>query len=73
VPVILILFDAARRQAYWLHVQGYFREALARQPKKGAKTVRARVPMRQKVNHRAIAKLRELKWEARGRVTGVES
>src|SRR3954471_20440350 len=25
-PVILILFEASRRRAYWLHIQGFFRE-----------------------------------------------
>jgi len=72
-PVILILFSASRRRAYWLHVQGYFREDVPREPKKGAKTVRVRVPKRQVVNRRAIAKRRDLKWEARRRVTGEES
>jgi hypothetical protein len=66
MPVILILFDATRRRATWLSVQHYFREDEARRPKKGAKTVRVRVPMRQRVNRRAIAKMRELKWEALG-------
>jgi hypothetical protein len=35
-----------------------------RQPMKGAKSVRVRVPMRQVVNRRAIAKMRDLKREA---------
>jgi hypothetical protein len=70
MPVILILFEATRRRAYWLHVQGYFREHLARRPKKGAKTVRVRVPQRRVVNRRAIALVRDLKGEARGRVAG---
>jgi hypothetical protein len=70
MPVILILFDATRRRAYWLHVQGYFREDRARRPKKGAKTVRVRVPEGRVVNRRAIALIRDLKWEARGWVTG---
>ena len=65
MPVILILFDASRRRAYWVHVQGYFREEATRQPRKGAKTVRVRVPMRQTVNRRAIATMRILKQEAR--------
>src|SRR5271155_3298845 len=30
-PVILVLFDATRRQAYWLHVQRFFQEDNARQ------------------------------------------
>lgn len=63
VPVILILFDASRRRASWLHVQGFFASVVGRQPRKGAKTVRARVPIRQVVNRRAVATWRELKWE----------
>ncbi len=62
-PVILMLFDASRRRAYWLHVQGYFGEEETRRPKRGAKTVRVRVPRRQIVNRRAIAKMRTLKWK----------
>jgi hypothetical protein len=62
--VVLILFDASRRRAYWLVIQHYFREVVARQPKRGAKTVRIRVPRRQIVNRRAIAMMRDLKWEA---------
>src|SRR5437588_10609607 len=57
----LVLYDATRRRAYWLPVQRYFREDVARQPKKGAKTVRVRVPRRQVVNRRAIATLRLIK------------
>jgi hypothetical protein len=71
MPVILILYDATRRRASWLHVQRYFREEATRQPKKGAKTVRVRVPMRQAVNRRAIAAMRKLKQEPFGRVMRV--
>lgn len=60
-PVILVLFDATRRRACWLWVQGYFREDATRQPAKGARTVRVRVPIRQAVNRRAIARIRKLK------------
>jgi hypothetical protein len=73
MPVILILFDASRRRAYWLAVQRYFRADVARQPKKGAKTIRVRVPRRQAVNRRAVAKMRELKWEALSPWKGEES
>jgi hypothetical protein len=61
VPVILILFDATRRRAFWLSIQQYFEENVSRQPKKGTKTVRVRVPKSQSVNRRAIAKMRDLK------------
>ena len=72
-PVILVLFDASRRRAYWLAFQGFFREDVGRRPKKGAKTVRVRVPIRQVVNRRAVAKWRELKWEARAGALGEQS
>jgi hypothetical protein len=64
MPVILILFDASRRRAYWLPIQSYFREPGGPQPKKGARTVRVYVSTRQVVNRRAIAKMRDLKREA---------
>jgi hypothetical protein len=64
LPVILILFDASRRSTCWLAIQQYFKGDLGRRPKKGAKTVRIRVPKRQVVNRRAIAKMRELKGAA---------
>ena len=69
-PVILILFDASRRRAYWLHVQAYFRRDSSRPPKQGAKTVWVRVPGRQRVNGRAVSTRRDLKWEAWGQVSG---
>jgi hypothetical protein len=72
-PVILILFSGLRRRGHWLFVQGYFREDGSRQPKKGAKTVRVRVPARQVVNRRAIAKIRDLKRVARPRIVGGDS
>jgi hypothetical protein len=68
MPVILIVFDATRRRAYWLHVQGFFRDDAARRPKRVAKTVRVRVPKRQVVNRRAIALIRDLKWDTRRRM-----
>jgi uncharacterized protein DUF4365 len=71
-PVILILFDASRRRACWLSVQNYFSEDAARRPKHGAKTVRVRVPRRQAVSRRAVAKMRDLKWAARIWAVGEE-
>jgi hypothetical protein len=61
MPVVLVLFDAVCRRAYWLAVQRYFDEDEGRQPKHGAKTVRVRVPGRQRVNRRAIQRIRELR------------
>jgi hypothetical protein len=70
MPVILVLFDASRRRAYWSDIQTYFHEDATRRPKKGAKTVRVRIPKRQLVTRRAIATMRELKQAARSRLAG---
>lgn len=61
MPVILVLFDATRRKAYWLGVQGYFREDPARRPKKGAKTVRVHVPKNRRMGRAGIKQICELK------------
>jgi hypothetical protein len=68
VPVFLVLFDATRRRAYWLHVQPYFRKGASRQPKKSARTVRVYVPRRQAIGRRAVATMRELKRKADVRI-----
>jgi hypothetical protein len=70
LPVMLILFDASRRRAYWLDVQRYFQEEPARRPKAGLKTVRVRIPRRQVVNRRAIARMRAIKGESELRLIG---
>src|SRR5262249_53350405 len=72
-PVILVLFDAGARRAYWLAVQRYFREAAARQPKTGAKTVRVRIGKHQTLNGRAVRKIRNPKQQTQGPVMEVLS
>lgn len=67
-PIVLIVYDATRAKAFWLPVQHYFQEAGTVQPKKGAKTVRVRVPSAEVVDRDAILKMRDLKWEALVRV-----
>lgn len=63
VPVILILFAASRRRAYWLWAQNYFSKDAFRQPKKGAKSVRVRVPQRQPVARKAVVAWRDIKLQ----------
>ncbi|HTU16840.1 MAG TPA: DUF4365 domain-containing protein [Gemmataceae bacterium] len=72
MPVILILFTASQRRAHWMCVQNYFKKDRARQPRKGAKTVRVRVPRRRPVTSRAVAAWRELKRQALQRAKGGE-
>ena len=66
MPVFLILFDSSRRRAYWLHVQRHFRQRAASRPRKGAKTVRVRVPARQAVTPKAVATMRTCKQDIVG-------
>jgi len=63
MPVVLVLFDASRRRAYWLDVERYFEEDPTRVPAKGVKTIRVRVPNRQVVNVRAIQRIRRYMQE----------
>jgi len=71
MPVILVLFDASRRRAFWIHVQHYFAENPSLRPKKAVKTVRIRIPIRQALNHRAIARMRATKQTVLDRERGV--
>jgi hypothetical protein len=72
MPVILVLFDASQKRAYWLAIQHYFRELADRQPVKGAKTLRVRVPKIGIVDRQAITQIRELKQNRRPKL-GVRS
>lgn len=62
MPVVLVLYDASHRSAYWFAVQHSFIKGSARPPKKGARSVRIRVPKRQRVSRKGIARIYELKW-----------
>jgi hypothetical protein len=71
MPVVLVLYDVSRRKAYWVHIQGYFRDDPTRRPKKGAKRVRVRVPRRQPISRSAVARMRALKQEISDRLNKV--
>lgn len=73
VPVILILFAASSRRAYWLWVQNYFSKGAFGQPKKGAKSVRVRVPQRQPVTPKAVTAWRDFKRQTLYRTKGEQS
>lgn len=73
MPVILVLFDASRKEAYWLALQRYFLDGPSRQPRKGTRSVRVRVPKHQVVNFQAIKKIRDLKPPQQRPRLGVQS
>jgi len=57
VPVFLLLFDAGRRRAYGVYIQGYFAADASRRPRHRAKTVRVRVPARQRVTRAGVRQM----------------
>ena len=54
VPVILVVYDAAEDKAYWLHMQGYFREQEWAERAKAATTVTVHVPVSNVLDEAAI-------------------
>ena len=65
-PVILVLFEATARRAYWLHIQDYFAAHPKRRPRNKAKTIRVLIPARQVVTQHAIRKWRVAKGAVAG-------
>jgi hypothetical protein len=61
MPVVLVLFHATARRAYWLYVQRFFAENERRRPRIGARWVRVRIPVWHKMNRRAVAQMRRFK------------
>lgn len=66
-PVLVVLYDASRRKAYWVCVQDFFRRR-EREPRPGAKTVRVLVPRRQSVTRSGVVAIRTLKGKWAGRI-----
>ncbi len=68
-PVILMLYDVAKRRGYWLDVQEYFRAPRTPRPRPDSKTVRVRIPVAQTVTRRAIRLIHARKQDALSRFT----
>lgn len=73
MPVVFVLFDATSNRAYWLHVQDYLRRSGGRTPRQEAKTLRIRVPKKQRFRRRAVSRIRELSLEAQRPILGTSS
>jgi hypothetical protein len=63
IPVVLVLYDATRRKAYWQDIKRYFFRDGIRGPQKGAKWVRVSIPESQAMSREVIAELRRRKSE----------
>lgn len=56
-PVILIVYDAASRRAFWLNIQEYFGNVPTKRLFSKSGYVSLRIPLANRVNHRAIRRL----------------
>jgi hypothetical protein len=70
LPVILIVYDARMERAYWLSIQQYSRDPLCMMPRKGAKTVRIKIPNRQFLRKGTFDRIRDLKRRVKLKVFG---
>jgi hypothetical protein len=70
VPVILVLYEAAKDRAYWLHVQDYNQKQRVRESRVGAKSLQLRVPSDQLLDARGIRRWQMLNRKFRLRVVG---
>lgn len=60
MPVVLVVYDAQKRRAWWLYIQRYFAER-ARRISGDAKTVRVFIPLRQRFGPRTVSAMRHWK------------
>lgn len=56
VPVILIVYDAQSKRAYWLYVQDYFAQASTKRLFSKSGMISVRIPMKNRLNRRAVMK-----------------
>ena len=60
-PVILVLVEfGVPRRAFWLFIQEYFQASTSPRPRRGAKTVRVRIPADKVFDQHAVADIREI-------------
>src|SRR5205807_2737215 len=60
-PVLLIVYDGQRENAYWLDVQRYFSEHQTAELFGAGETIHAGIPTRNRLNRRVIRKLARYK------------
>jgi hypothetical protein len=60
-PVMLIVYDAQRNQAYWLDMQQYFAGWTTADLFTAGETIRVHVPLQSRLNQRSIGRIAEHK------------
>ena len=61
MPLFLVLYDAKKTKAYWLYVQAHFAAGVAKKPKKKAKSITIRVPVKNEFTEETVDYMRERK------------
>lgn len=60
-PVILVVYDAPMRMAFWIDVVGYFLDDWNRRPRRGTMQIRIRIPTTARMDRSAIREIRHQK------------
>ena len=71
-PVFLILYDTASRKAYWVYFQQAVNSGAIGKPKAGAKTIRVKIPMANKVRTDFFRHARRLKEQVVVKLLGAD-
>lgn len=69
MPVVLVLYDAKQKIAYWLHVQAYFEDILF-DPRTAEKTMRVRISKTNVLDAASVRQFAQWKNEAHRRLKG---
>ena len=69
MPVVLVVYDARRDRAYWIHIQNYIEDARLTLDRSDRATLR--IPVENRVNKRSIRYLRRLRDDVLEQVKGV--
>jgi len=70
MPVVLILYDAVKNNAYWLYVQSYFADGSRLKIRKGQKAISIRFDVRNTITLESMSLFRRLKSDVLAQVDG---
>lgn len=69
-PVFLVLYDAQTANAYYLYIQEYFSDSMVKKPKKNAKSVTVRVPVKNLFTERTVDYMQDREAAIRNQIKG---
>ena len=69
-PVVLVVYDGLKDRAYWVHVQPCFADARVKELFAGGETAAVHIPIRNRLDRRAIRTLARWKNDIHKRLRG---